>query len=103
MYLAASENESNWLSFSRRVWRWPDGDAAPDVVIGSSPHLFAALAAERLAARWGVPFVFEVRDLWPESLLAAGGRRSRTDHQRRELLPRRTACGARPQRALHRR
>jgi glycosyltransferase involved in cell wall biosynthesis len=68
----------NWLSFSRRVWRWSDRDAPPDVVIGSSPHLFAALAAERLAARWGVPFVFEVRDLWPESLLAAGGRRSPT-------------------------
>lgn len=60
----------NWLSFSRRVWRW--SGPRPDVVVGSSPHLFAALAAERLARRWGVPFVFEVRDLWPESLLAAG-------------------------------
>lgn len=60
----------NWLSFSGRVWRW--SGPRPDVVIGSSPHLFAALAAERLARRWGVPFVFEVRDLWPESLLAAG-------------------------------
>ncbi|HEY0777076.1 MAG TPA: glycosyltransferase family 4 protein [Gemmatirosa sp.] len=63
----------NWLSFSRRVWRWRG--ARPDVVIGSSPQLFAALASERLARRWRVPFVFEVRDLWPESLLAAGGRR----------------------------
>ena len=63
----------NWLSFSRRVWRWRG--ARPDVVIGSSPQLFAALASERLARRWGVPFVFEVRDLWPESLLAAGGRK----------------------------
>ncbi len=63
----------NWLSFSRRVWRWRG--ARPNVVIGSSPQLFAALASERLARRWRVPFVFEVRDLWPESLLAAGGRR----------------------------
>ncbi|HEX8694179.1 MAG TPA: glycosyltransferase family 4 protein [Longimicrobium sp.] len=63
----------NWLSFSAGVWRGA-GDEA-DVVIGSSPHLFAALAAERVARRLGVPFVFEVRDLWPESLLAAGGRR----------------------------
>jgi glycosyltransferase involved in cell wall biosynthesis len=47
----------------------------PDVVIGSSPQLFAAVAARRLARDAGVPFVLEVRDLWPESLVAAGGRR----------------------------
>ncbi len=63
----------NWLSFARAVWRWSPERGRPDVVIGSSPHLFAALAGERLAARWGVPFVFEVRDLWPESMVAAGG------------------------------
>lgn len=65
----------NWLSFARSLMRWRPEDGRPDVVIGSSPHLFAALAAERIAARWGVPFVLEVRDLWPESLLAAGGRK----------------------------
>lgn len=64
---------TNWLSFAQSLLRWDPGSARPDVVIGSSPHLFAALAAERLAARWRVPFVLEVRDLWPESLLAAGG------------------------------
>ncbi|HEX8242223.1 MAG TPA: glycosyltransferase family 4 protein [Longimicrobium sp.] len=64
----------NWLAFSARVRRGQAGERA-DVVIGSSPHLFAALAAERLARRWGVPFVLEVRDLWPESLLAVGARR----------------------------
>jgi glycosyltransferase involved in cell wall biosynthesis len=36
-----------------------------DVVIGTSPTLFAAIAAERAAARQNVPFVMEVRDLWP--------------------------------------
>lgn len=44
----------------------------PDVVIGSSPHPFAAWAAQRMAARWGVPFIFEVRDLWPQSLIDLG-------------------------------
>ncbi len=63
----------NWLTFASGVarWRLP---VAPSVVIGSSPHLLAAAAAARLATRHGVPFVLEVRDLWPESLLAAGGR-----------------------------
>ena len=46
--------------------------ARPDVVIGTSPHLFTALAAWWLARRFRRPFVFEVRDLWPESLVGAG-------------------------------
>jgi colanic acid biosynthesis glycosyl transferase WcaI len=44
----------------------------PDVVIGSSPQLLVALAACWLAWLKRVPFVFEVRDLWPESLAAVG-------------------------------
>ncbi|HXY30876.1 MAG TPA: glycosyltransferase family 4 protein [Gemmatimonadaceae bacterium] len=67
----------NWLTFSRSVtwWRPAPGGRQPNVIIGSSPHLLAAAASLRLARRLGVPFLFEVRDLWPESLLAAGGRK----------------------------
>ena len=65
----------NWISFARELLRAQHSLPRPDVVIGSSPQLFAALAGERLAQRWGVPFILEVRDLWPESLLAAGGRK----------------------------
>ena len=65
----------NWLGFSRAVRRFRDMDSKPDIVIGSSPQLFAAVAARTLARRLRVPFVFEVRDLWPESLEAVGGRR----------------------------
>ena len=71
----------NWLSFSRSLVRSaPDGAMRPDVIIGSSPHLFAALAALRMARRLRVPFVLEVRDLWPESIVAAGGRRGPVYH-----------------------
>jgi glycosyltransferase involved in cell wall biosynthesis len=42
----------------------------PDVVIGTSPQLLAALGARLLAWRFRAPFVFEVRDLWPESIMA---------------------------------
>ncbi len=45
----------------------------PDVVMGSSPHLFAARGARQLAARLGKPFVLEVRDLWPLSLIEVAG------------------------------
>lgn len=66
---------ANWVSFGRSLLRENLVDERPDVVIGSSPHLIAALAAERIARRLGVPFVFEVRDLWPEMLQLASPRR----------------------------
>lgn len=42
----------------------------PDVVIGTSPQLLCGLAGYMLAKRFRIPFVFEVRDLWPESIIA---------------------------------
>lgn len=44
----------------------------PDVVIGSSVHPFAAVAGALLARRFKVPFIFEVRDLWPQTLVDMG-------------------------------
>jgi len=44
----------------------------PNVIIGSSPQLLVGLAACWLAFARQAPFVFEVRDLWPESLIAVG-------------------------------
>ena len=47
----------------------------PDAVVGSSVHPLSGLAAAILARRYGVPFLFEVRDLWPETLIALGNLR----------------------------
>lgn len=44
----------------------------PDVIIATSPQLLVGLAGWWLAFARRVPFVFEVRDLWPESLIAVG-------------------------------
>jgi glycosyltransferase involved in cell wall biosynthesis len=44
----------------------------PDVVIATSPQLLVGLSGCWLARWKSVPFVFEVRDLWPESLAAVG-------------------------------
>jgi colanic acid biosynthesis glycosyl transferase WcaI len=44
----------------------------PEVVIATSPQLLVALSGWWLARCKRVPFVFEVRDLWPESLAAVG-------------------------------
>lgn len=43
-----------------------------DVVIGTSPQFFTAVAAYLVGAIKRVPFVFELRDLWPESIKAVG-------------------------------
>jgi colanic acid biosynthesis glycosyl transferase WcaI len=59
---------SFWLSASLRGLTLQK----PDVVIGTSPQLLVALSGWWLAWWKRVPFVFEVRDLWPESLAAVG-------------------------------
>lgn len=63
----------NMLGYTLAALRVPAAVLpAPDIVVGSSVHPFAAWAGARLAGRFGVPFVFEVRDLWPETLIAMG-------------------------------
>ena len=64
----------NWWSFSRSLLQWYRSSPPPTVVIGSTPHLFAAFSSLQLARRLGVPFLLEVRDLWPESLAVSGRR-----------------------------
>jgi glycosyltransferase involved in cell wall biosynthesis len=46
--------------------------SSPDVVIATSPQLLVALSGWWIAESKRTPFVFEVRDLWPESLAAVG-------------------------------
>ena len=52
--------------------RWSRDLPGPDVVVGSTVHPLAALAASRIARRHRVPFVFEIRDLWPQTLIDMG-------------------------------
>jgi colanic acid biosynthesis glycosyl transferase WcaI len=44
----------------------------PDAVIGTSPQLLVGLSGWWISRLKRVPFIFEVRDLWPESLSAVG-------------------------------
>jgi len=44
----------------------------PDIILGTSPQFFCGWAA-LLASYWKrVPFVLEIRDIWPESIVAVG-------------------------------
>jgi colanic acid biosynthesis glycosyl transferase WcaI len=50
----------------------------PDVVVATSPQFFAALGGWQLSRLQRVPFVLEVRDLWPASIVAVGALRQRS-------------------------
>ncbi len=43
-----------------------------DIVVGTSPQFFTAVAAWAVGAVKRRPFVFELRDIWPESIKAVG-------------------------------
>lgn len=44
----------------------------PDIIVGSSPHLLAALGALLTSKLKRTPFILEVRDMWPDSLIQLG-------------------------------
>jgi glycosyltransferase involved in cell wall biosynthesis len=64
----------NMLGYTWQVLRKKNTSVLPkpNVIIGSSPHPFAAWAGYRLAKRYGVPYIYEVRDLWPQSIIDLG-------------------------------
>lgn len=47
----------------------------PDVVVATSPQFFCALGGMAVALLRRKPFVLEVRDLWPDSIVALGAMR----------------------------
>jgi glycosyltransferase involved in cell wall biosynthesis len=62
----------NMAAFVRQLRRHEAdvvGTLRPDAVIASSPHPFVVFPARRIARKHGARFVFEVRDLWPLSLI----------------------------------
>ena len=62
-------------SFGKKVanGKWIGKRTKPDVIIGSSPSLHAANAAAMLALQFDIPFIVEVRDIWPLSLVEVAG------------------------------
>ncbi len=47
----------------------------PDVVISTSPQFFCGLAGYFVSRMKRVPWILEIRDLWPESIIAVGAMR----------------------------
>jgi glycosyltransferase involved in cell wall biosynthesis len=60
------------LSYCLMVGLVEVGRPAPDVVVGSTVHPFAALTGWYIARRRGARFIYEVRDLWPQTMIDVG-------------------------------
>lgn len=60
----------NMLQFPMRIRRVCKKFEKPDVIYTSSPDLLTALSAVRIAKKMKLPKVVELRDLWPESIVA---------------------------------
>lgn len=67
----------NYLSFmfSSLQALWGTSDA--EVVIATSPQFFCAVGGFILSRMKRLPFIMEVRDLWPESIIAVGAVKNR--------------------------
>src|SRR5262245_3563787 len=78
-HLAANEGSvrriANYLSFLVTGTLAALAAPRPDVLIATSPQFFCGLAGAVASGLRRVPFVLEVRDLWPESIVAVGAMR----------------------------
>lgn len=60
----------SWFDFEWRLWRMPEKDLPkPDVVIVSSLSLLTILNGLRLRRCYGCKLAFEIRDIWPLTLV----------------------------------
>src|SRR5690554_5209306 len=66
----------NMVSFYKNLFpiakKYAEEYGKPDVILASSVHLLTLVAGIKIAKKFGVPCICEVRDLWPESLIAYG-------------------------------
>jgi colanic acid biosynthesis glycosyl transferase WcaI len=78
-YIAANEGfvlrVANYLSYLIVATALAPGLPRPDVVVSTSPQFFCGLAGYPVSRLKRIPWVLEIRDLWPESVVAVGAMR----------------------------
>ena len=64
----------NWFKFAWKLLRLSKViKDKPDTILYGSPSLIPFLSAQRLAKKFKVKLIFEVRDIWPLTLIELGG------------------------------
>src|SRR5437763_7634898 len=78
-YITANEGflrrTLDYLSFMLMGFAMALFERRPDVVVATSPQFFCALAGWAVSVARRRPFVLQVRDLWPASIVAVGAMR----------------------------
>ena len=62
----------NMMDYYRGLFKATKEFEKPDIIIGSSVHPLACLAAIKVSKKYQCRNIIEVRDLWPESLVEHG-------------------------------
>lgn len=67
----------NMLTFYKNLFpvakEYAQINGKPDLILASSVHPLTLIAGIQMAKKFKVPCICEVRDLWPESIVAYGG------------------------------
>ncbi len=66
----------NMITFYRNLFpvskEYAEENGKPDVIIASSVHPLTLIAGIKIAKKFNVPCICEIRDLWPESIVIYG-------------------------------
>ncbi len=84
----------NYLSFAATAILAALRLPRPDVLIATSPQFFCGWAGVLASRMRRVPFVLEIRDIWPEGIEAVGALQNRWLLRTLEWLERRMYCSA---------
>ena len=64
----------NMIAFYRNLFPvakdYTQTNGKPDIILASSVHPLTLVAGIKLAKKFGIPIICELRDLWPESIVA---------------------------------
>jgi glycosyltransferase involved in cell wall biosynthesis len=97
-WLAANEGSArriaNYVSFLLSGTLAALAAPRPDVLIATSPQFFCGWAGVLASRARRLPFVLEIRDLWPESIVAVGAMRPSRTIRLLEALERRMYAAA---------
>lgn len=65
-------NMTDFYSNVKRVAGILAKQEMPDIILASSVHPLTCLAGLKIAKKFKIPCIIEIRDLWPETLIALG-------------------------------